>query len=455
MIPALIFLIVTRAMTSLASRVQPRLGVHPHSMSIPLNYRVARIHTPVNVLHLQMHLVAPADHHVRGQGWKANTHDTQMSQQSFAVPAIHRMHARRHDKVLAMLGDHLYASRALGLGSNSSEAMWFQKQDLVLALEQQVGPSWEVGKLLGQGQYAQVWELARKNKMESGSWFGGNAKRYAGKVIRKGVGETDANYLHRCRKEAVMQKLAQGEPGSSSKHLVKLERGLLRLQSDLVELPNGDQMIIMELMSGGELFDKVDEFRRDKKVKHIFRQIVAGVKDMHEAGLVHRDLKMQNIFCNEDRASPTCKVGDFGGTTTFPLTPEEQMLRPGSLAYMSPEIYRAQPHLGKEVDVWALGVVLYRMLAGWYPFDHGHHSWQKRREAVEAWVAGPTAHATERLVGVERNAVDLISHMLDKNQSTRYTIQEVAAHPYFAELTDTDSSPGHNWWSRLGVFSSN
>jgi len=250
-------------------------------------------------------------------------------------------------------------------------------------------------------------------------------KKYAGKLIQKKKRWTVEEHLSKGQKEVAMQKLMQAEPYGPNDNVIKVEPDMLKLQ-------NGDLMVIEELMAGGNLLDKLEQLRKDGKLKDTFRQIVAGVKTMHEAGVVHRDLKLQNIFCNQDRLSPICKIGDFGSAAMFPLTPEEQKQGVGSAAYVSPEIYRAhlEPYGGKEVDVWALGVILYRMLFDCYPFVGGTSDLQDTDEAIAALVAGAVAHTTDNLTTVEPEASKLICHMLDVNPDTRYTIQQVAEHRF-------------------------
>ncbi len=94
------------------------------------------------------------------------------------------------------------------------------------------------------------------------------------------------------------------------------------------------------------------------------RQVCAGVAYLHDHGIVHRDLKPGNIFLDEG----TYKIGDYGLSKFISHSRRSgQTESIGTVHYMAPEI--ANGHYGKEIDIYALGVILYEMLTGHVPFE--------------------------------------------------------------------------------------
>jgi len=143
----------------------------------------------------------------------------------------------------------------------------------------------------------------------------------------------------------------------------------------LYEVYENDKSIylIMELCTGGELFDRIVENTEngkqftEKQAANLFRQMMSAINYCHKNGIVHRDLKPENLlYLNKDENSPI-KVIDFGMSKVFDHS-KYMSERVGTAYYISPEVL-----LGKydeKCDIWSAGVILYIIICG-YPCFNG------------------------------------------------------------------------------------
>jgi eukaryotic-like serine/threonine-protein kinase len=136
---------------------------------------------------------------------------------------------------------------------------------------------------------------------------------------------------------------------------------------DIKQDKDGDHWIVMEYAGGETLDNAIRRYPQGMPMEEIRRWLpgmVAGVAFLHEHGLVHRDLKPANIFSD----SGSVKIGDVGLSKFItPSRRSAQTQSVGTVYYMAPEV--AKGRYGKEVDVYALGVILFEMLTGRVPFD--------------------------------------------------------------------------------------
>jgi serine/threonine-protein kinase len=146
---------------------------------------------------------------------------------------------------------------------------------------------------------------------------------------------------------------------------------------DLGELPNGDHFMVMEYLDGEPLSGRIKRLGRlsPEQAVPLFKQILAGLGAAHDAGILHRDLKPDNIFILNEKGGQQdfVKIIDFGISKFQPLAGELKMTRTGTIMgtpyYMSPEQASGAREMNVQSDIYAIGVILYEALSGAVPFD--------------------------------------------------------------------------------------
>ena len=187
-----------------------------------------------------------------------------------------------------------------------------------------------------------------------------------------------------------------------------------------------DIFMMMEYVSGGELFDYILEHGKleEADARKFFQQIISGVDYCHRHMVVHRDLKPENLLLD---AENNVKIADFGLSN---IMTDGDFLKTscGSPNYASPEVISGMLYAGPEVDVWSCGVILYVLLCGKLPFDEDYvpHLFKKIKDGVYEMPAALSA-----------DAKDVLSGMLRVDSLARLTIPQIREHPWFViDLAD-------------------
>ncbi|WP_437593516.1 serine/threonine-protein kinase [Sorangium sp. So ce1000] len=173
---------------------------------------------------------------------------------------------------------------------------------------------------------------------------------------------------------------AQHVAGDARERFLREARALVRLRSqhvarvfDVGALEDGAPYIVMEFLEGRDLAALLKgsgSLSIDDAVEYVL-QTCEAVGEAHAAGIVHRDLKPANLFVTKDvSGSPCIKVLDFGiskvSGADLALTDDDETL--GTPYYMSPEQMSSSKDVDARSDVWALGILLYELIAGQTPF---------------------------------------------------------------------------------------
>jgi serine/threonine protein kinase len=160
----------------------------------------------------------------------------------------------------------------------------------------------------------------------------------------------------------------------------------------------------------------------EQAAQPLFQQVVSAVAHCHRRNIVLRDLKLGKIFFSSESREKLV-IADLDGakvlSNTQPLLTDQK----GSPAYVSPEVLICRPYDGKAADVWGLGVVLFVMLTGTYPFQDRRPA--KLFEKIQlAW------HAVKFPETLSTSALKLIKRLLSRDPKTRPSIEDLVSHPW-------------------------
>lgn len=123
--------------------------------------------------------------------------------------------------------------------------------------------------------------------------------------------------------------------------------------------------------AGGELFSLIRKAKRfpENDARYFFQQLICGIEYLHESGVTHRDIKLENTLIGGSRPGTLIKICDFGYSKRPEVEQSQCKSIVGTPAYLAPEVLCNKPYRGTAVDVWSAGVLLYVMLVGAYPFE--------------------------------------------------------------------------------------
>ncbi|KAF8052734.1 hypothetical protein N665_1514s0006 [Sinapis alba] len=200
----------------------------------------------------------------------------------------------------------------------------------------------------------------------------------------------------------------------SSPHIVKyLGSGLTREKEGLV------YNILMEYVSGGSLHDLIKNSGGklpEPTIRTYTRQILKGLVYIHERGIVHCDLKSQNVLVEENGV--VCKIADMGCAK-----PVLKSGFSGTPAFMAPEVARGEEQRFP-ADVWALGCTLIEMMTGSNP-------WPELNDVVAAmYKIGFSGESPEIPECISEKGKDFLMKCLEKDPKQRWKVEELLKHPF-------------------------
>ncbi|KAK3414923.1 hypothetical protein EUGRSUZ_H00223 [Eucalyptus grandis] len=256
---------------------------------------------------------------------------------------------------------------------------------------------YQMGQLLGRGSFAKVY---RATSLADGA-------PVAIKIIDKTKPVTSAMEPQILREVAAMRRL-HSHPNILKIHEVMATRTKIYL--------------VMELATGGELFSKIVRRGRltEPVARRYFQQLVSALRFCHRSGVVHRDIKPQNLLLD---AAGSLKVSDFG-LSALPEQLRDGLLHTacGTPAYTAPEVVSRRGYDGAKADAWSCGVILFVLLAGSMPFDdHNLVALYKRIHTRDYnfpdWISKPARY--------------IIYQLLDPNPKSRMSLEDLVKTSWF------------------------
>ncbi|KAL6459654.1 hypothetical protein MHYP_G00314130, partial [Metynnis hypsauchen] len=185
--------------------------------------------------------------------------------------------------------------------------------------------------------------------------------------------------------------------------------------------------LIMQLVSGGELFDRIVEkgFYTEKDASTLIRQVLDAVNYLHSMGIVHRDLKPENLLYFNPHDGSKIMISDFG-LSKMEGTGDVMSTACGTPGYVAPEVLAQKPY-SKAVDCWSIGVIAYILLCGYPPFYDENDS-----KLFEQILKADYEFDAPYWDDISDSAKDFISSLMEKDPAKRFTCEQALRHPWIA-----------------------
>ncbi|NXL14326.1 HUNK kinase, partial [Setophaga kirtlandii] len=275
-----------------------------------------------------------------------------------------------------------------------------------------------IGRKLGEGSFAKVREGLHVVTGE----------KVAVKVIDKKRAKKDTYVTKNLRREGQIQQMIR-HPNIAQ---------LL----DILETENS-YYLVMELCPGGNLMHKIYEKKRleEHEARKYIRQLILAVEHLHRAGVVHRDLKIENLLLDEDN---NIKLIDFGLSNCAGILgySDPFSTQCGSPAYAAPELL-ARKKYGPKIDVWSIGVNMYAMLTGTLPFTVEPFSLRALYQKMVDKEMNPFP------TQLSSAAINFLRSLLEPDPAKRPNIQQALANRWLNENYPGRAPPNVTYPNRI------
>uniref|UniRef100_A0A8C7FHJ4 Myosin light chain kinase, smooth muscle n=1 Tax=Oncorhynchus kisutch TaxID=8019 RepID=A0A8C7FHJ4_ONCKI len=305
------------------------------------------------------------------------------------------------------IGEPSAESEPVTMLEEDVEGKWgsFDKEpdyrDVTVRTDVKVKDLYDVEERLGTGKFGQVFKLLEK----------ATKKHWAGKFIKAYSAK---------EKDNVRQEIAI----MNSLHHPKLVQCIDAFEG------KSDIVMVLEMISGGELFERIidEDFElTEREVIRYMLQIVDGVHYIHKQGIVHLDLKPENIMC-VNKTGSTIKLIDFGLARRLENSGTLKVLF-GTPEFVAPEVINYEA-ISYPTDMWSIGVICYILVSGLSPFMGDNDN-----ETLSNVTSATWDFEDDAFDEISDHAKDFITMLLKKDMKARLTCDRCYEHPWLKQDT--------------------
>ena len=189
--------------------------------------------------------------------------------------------------------------------------------------------------------------------------------------------------------------------------------------------------VVMELCKGGELLDTIIKkgSMSEADASHFMQQIFSAVYYMHSSGIVHRDLKLENMLL-DNKLSRNIKIVDFGTACELPRH-KKLTQTVGTLNYIAPDIFKKR--YNEKCDMWSCGVILYILLTGKLPF-----AGKDKKQTIASISKGNYSLELPIWDHISKEAKSLVVRLLELNANKRISAENAIKDPWVSRKNENE-----------------